>query len=186
MKHVFRPQRLLLAALLTAVAALSLGHAAQAGPEAPAVPAAIAVPDGHKLFLIGHAVGVQIHTCTLSPTGYRWRFDGPRADVFDDRGKLLVTHFAGPSWQAKDGSKAVGTLDAPPLTVDPPAIPWLRLAATSTPGPDGGRLAGTTYIQRIRTTGGLAPAPADCNAGSVGTTEEIPYTADYTFWKSTG
>ena len=71
------------------------------------------------------------------------------------------------------------------VTVDPTAIPWLRLAATpSTAGPDGGRLAGTTWIQRVATVGGLTPAAAECNAATAGTREEIPYSADYRFWRA--
>ena len=141
-------------------------------------------PEGHKLFLIGHAVGVQIHTCTYGDGAYRWRFDGPRANVYDDNGKLLMTHSSGPSWQARDGSRAVGTLDGR-VTVDPTAIQWLRLKTSTTPGADGDRLAGTTYIQRIATVGGLAPAAGACNADTLGHTEEVDYTADYTFWKET-
>ena len=73
------------------------------------------------------------------------------------------------------------------VTVDPTAIPWLLLSAASTAsGPDGDRLAHTTFIQRIATTGGLAPAAAGCNAGTAGTSAEVPYTADYYFWKATG
>ena len=76
---------------------------------------------------------------------------------------------------------------ADPVTVDPTAIPWLLLSPVSKgAGPDGDRLAHTTYIQRIATTGGLAPAAALCNAGTVGTVAEVPYTADYYFWKKTG
>ena len=71
------------------------------------------------------------------------------------------------------------------VTVDPTAIPWLRLKATPTTI-DGDRLAGTTYIQRIATTGGLKPAAEDCNATTAGTAREIPYTADYLFWKAHG
>ena len=40
--------------------------------------------------------------------------------------------------------------------------------------------------QRIATTGGLAPAAAGCNADTAGTTAEVPYTADYYFWKAVG
>jgi hypothetical protein len=175
------PRRLLAAAVI-GVLATALAGVAKAGPAEPAVPVDIAVREGHKLFLIGHAVGVQIHTCTTSG----WTFVGPRADVYDDDGKLLMTHFGGPSWQARDGSLVKATLDGR-VTVDPTAIPWLRLAVTSaTAGPDGDRLEGTKYIQRIATTGGLAPAAADCTASTVGTTEEVPYTADYTFWKAIG
>jgi hypothetical protein len=181
------PRRTLPAVLVLALAA-SLGGVAQAGPAAPAVPTDIAVPAGHKVFLIAHAVGVQIHTCAVDPAGYRWKFSGPRAELYGANGKLLATHFGGPTWQARDGSRVMATLDGNgTITVDPTAIPWLRLRATSTSaGADGDRLAGTTYIQRIQTTGGLAPAPETCNGGTVGNVAQIPYTADYAFWKAIG
>jgi len=44
----------------------------------------------------------------------------------------------------------------------------------------------TTYIQRIATTGGLAPPAADCTAATAGTVAGVPYTADCYFWKHTG
>jgi hypothetical protein len=73
------------------------------------------------------------------------------------------------------------------ITVDPTAIPWLRLSAASpAAGADGDRLTGTTFIQRIATTGGLAPPAADCNQRTAATEAEVPYTADYHFWKATG
>ena len=187
MKRSFRFHRPLLAAILIAVAALPLAQLAYAGPPAPTVPSTIAVRDGNKVFLVGHAVGVQIYSCNATSSGPRWSFVAPRADLFDDNGKIITTHFGGPTWQAKDGSQVVGRRAADPVTVDASAIPWLLLsAASTTTGPDGDRLTGTKYIQRIATTGGLAPAPADCNESTVGTTEEVPYTADYTFWKATG
>jgi hypothetical protein len=55
-----------------------------------------------------------------------------------------------------------------------------------TAGADGDRLGATTYIQRLDTSGGLAPAPDTCNAMTVGQVAEIPYTAEYAFWKATG
>jgi hypothetical protein len=148
------------------------------------VPGAVAVPAGNKLFLVGHAVGVQIHACNATATGYRWDFVGPRADLYGANGKLLTTHFGGPTWQARDGSTVIGSV-VDRATVDPTAIPLLLLSAASTAsGPDGDRLAGTTFIQRLATTGGLAPAAAACNESTAGTTAEIPYTADYYFWKA--
>ena len=168
------------------VAAFPLAQAAVAGPPAPEVPVDIQVPEGHKVFLVGHAVGVQIYSCNAVSGGYAWTPVAPRANLYGDNGKLIATHFGGPTWQAQDGSQVVGRRDAPPVTVDATAIPWLRLAAASTSaGADGDRLAPTTYIQRVATTGGLAPAAATCNATSAGTVEEIPYTADYYFWKKT-
>jgi hypothetical protein len=68
-------------------------------------------------------------------------------------------------------------------SVDTTAVDWLRLKVTSaTAGPDGDRLTATTYIQRIHTVGGIAPAAA----GSVAEQREIPYSADYVFFKATG
>ncbi len=184
--------RLLLAGIAAAAAALSVTQAAQAapaaraGPPAPTVPGEIQVPAGNKVFLVGHAVGVQIYSCNASAGGFAWGFVAPRANLYNDHGKLIITHFAGPTWQAKDGSTVVGRAEAS-VTVDATAIPWVRLAAASTAaGPDGDRLVHTTYIQRIATTGGLAPPAAECTAATAGTVAEVPYTADYYFWKHTG
>lgn len=183
MRPSIRFNRLLLTGIVAAAAALSLMQMAQAGPPEPVVPSSIEVPDGNKVFLVGHAVGVQIYSCN----GVVWGFVAPRANLYDDKGKLIITHFGGPTWQAMDGSRVVGRLDAPPVTVDSTAIPWLRLAAASTAaGPDGDRLVATTYIQRIATTRGLAPPATECNATTAGTVAEVPYTADYYFWKRTG
>ena len=178
-----RPRRLLAGALAVA-AAWPAAQAAQAAPVPPAVPTDIAVEAGHKPFLVGHAVGVQIYPCTTVPGGYAWGASTPRADLYDDHGNRIVRHFGGPSWQAKDGSTVVARRDSG-VSVDPTAIPWLRLKATSaTSGPDGDRLAGTTYIQRIATTGGLTPPAGQCDATTAGTAREVPYTADYVFWKA--
>ena len=107
MKRSIRFNRLLATAL--AVAAWPLAQVAAAGPAEPMVPIDIAVPAGHKLYLVGHAVGVQIHRCDAIGDGYKWNLVGPRAELFGDNGKLLTTHFAGPRWQAKDGSTVVGS-----------------------------------------------------------------------------
>jgi hypothetical protein len=180
-----RPRRLLagLLATVATVAAFSSGQAAQAAPTPPAVPTEIAVPDGHKPFLLGHAAGVQIYTCTTVTGGHAWSPATPSAVLRDDHGRVIATHFGGPSWRATDGSTVVASRDGA-VIVDPTAIAWLRLkAAPATPGPDGDRLVGTTYIQRIATTGGLTPPAADCNATTAGAAREVPYTADYLFWK---
>jgi hypothetical protein len=105
--------------------------------------------------------------------------------VLDKHGKRLMTHFAGPTWRAKDGSEVVGRVETR-AAVDG-AIPWLRLVASSTSdGPDGDRLARTTFIQRVETAGGVAPAGPTCNEQTVGMTAEVPYTAVYAFWKEVG
>jgi hypothetical protein len=173
-----------LAGILAAIACWPAVQAASAAPTPPSVPSEIAVEEGYKPFLVGHAVGVQIYTCKTVAGGFAWSSATPRADLYDDRGTVIVKHFGGPSWQAKDGSTVVGSrVDS--VTVDPTAIAWLLLErASSSAGPDGDRLTGTKFIQRIATTGGLPPAPDQCTAATAGTAREIPYTADYVFWKA--
>ena len=182
-----RFSRHIVASVVALVAAFPLAQGAFAGPAAPDVPGDIQVPAGNKVFLVGHAEGVQIYSCNAVAGGHAWTLVAPRANLYGDNGKLIATHFAGPSWQANDGSTVVGRRDAPPVTVDGTAIPWLRLAAASASvGDDGDRLASTTYVQRVNTAGGLAPAAGTCNATTAGSVEEVPYTADYYFWKATG
>ena len=179
-------RRISMCVVLAAVAALSLAQVAGARTEAPDVPGDIQVEQGHKVFLSGHAVGVQIYRCNAASGGFAWGLVAPRANLHDDNGKLIMTHYGGPTWEARDGSKVVAARDGQ-ANVDSTAIPWLRLKATSTSaGPDGDRLETTGYIQRVATTGGLAPAAADCNAVTSGAQVEVPYTADYYFWKETG
>jgi hypothetical protein len=175
----------LVVAIVAAATVWPLAQVALAGPSVPDVPSEIRVADGNKLFLAGHAVGVQIYRCTATSSGFGWAFVAPRANLYGDNGKLITTHFGGPTWQARDGSSVVGRrVDG--VTVDPTAIPWLLLSASATAGVDGDRLAGTTFVQRIATTGGLIPSADACNATTAGTTEEVPYTADYYFWKARG
>jgi hypothetical protein len=180
MRH---PPHRLLAGLLVAIAAGTAAQVSQAAVVPPPVPPEIAVEAGHAPYLVGHAVGVQIYTCTATGAGgHAWSGPAPRATLHDDRGHVIATHFAGPSWRAKDSSTVVASR-VRGVTVDETAVQWLLLKRESAlPGPDGDRLTHTTFIQRIATVGGLPPASADCTAGTAGIAREIPYTADYVFW----
>ena len=184
MKGLIRTCRNLAAGIMVAAAVMSFGQGAHAEPSEPEVPSTIAVPEGNKLFQVGHAVGVQIYSCNATSGGFGWAFVAPRADVYNDHGKLIMTHFGGPTWEARDGSAVVGRREAG-VNVDPAAIDWLLLSARSTSfGDDGDQLVGTTFIQRTATSGGLAPDAEECNAGTAGSQVEVPYTADYYFWKA--
>ena len=43
-----------------------------------------------------------------------------------------------------------------------------------------------SFLQRINIVGGIAPPASECTAASAGRVVEVPYTADYVFWKPTG
>ena len=148
----------------------------------PQVPAALAVPDGNKLAFLYDAVGVQIYGCDATATGYAWVFRAPEAKLYSHHGKLAGTHYAGPTWQANDGSTVVASKIAD-YGADPSAIPWLLLGAVSHAGQ--GRMSDVTFIQRLETVGGKAPA-AGCDASHVGETTRVDYTATYYFYEARG
>jgi FtsP/CotA-like multicopper oxidase with cupredoxin domain len=166
------------------------GHAAAATSEAPVrasspcrqpMPvAALELTAGNELEFALDGVGVQIYTCTATATGAAWVFTAPEATLYGPDGHLAGTHYAGPTWKAKDGSTVVAARVAG-ATVDPTAIPWLRLQAVSHTG--DGRMSEVTYVQRVVTAGGLAPA-GGCSAAAVGAVARVPYTATYCFAES--
>ena len=168
-----------------AVAALAtVGTSAELQADdnrAPEVPSALEVAAGNKVAFHAYAIGVQIYTATPSPvdpTQFVWTFKAPEAVLFDNDGNVVGLHYVGPTWESESGGAVSGARVAGTM-VDATAIPWLLLRATSTEGP--GIFARTTFIQRVNTTGGLAPSTAPSQAGQEA---RVPYTADYFFYRA--
>jgi len=141
---------------LFAMSSVMLVRAYVSPPKAPEI---IRVPAGQKVLLDAVGKGVQIYACVATPTDpgkFDWSFKAPEADLTNKDGKKIGKHYAGPTWEANDGSKVVGEkkADAP----RPGAIPWLLLKARTNEGT--GTFARVTYIQRVDTEGGVAPAAA--------------------------
>jgi hypothetical protein len=158
--------------------ALLLGSSltALAGTDnrAPEVPFQIAVEAGNKVQFHGFGVGFQVYTWN----GTDWGRAVPDATLFVGNAPL-ISHFAGPTWESPSGSRVQGAV-VNAVIVDTNAIPWLLLSAVpdKTQGP--GIFADTTFIQRVNTTGGKAPFE---NGTFVGQVAEVPYTADYFFYR---
>ena len=100
--------------------------------------------------------------------------DGAIRVTFQHRDTSTVwakLHQSGP-----DGNGAV--------TVDPKAVAWLLLDVVgSQNGPTGGdKLTATTFVQRLNTSGGLAPSTGCSSLTDVGNQAFVPYTADYFFY----
>jgi hypothetical protein len=165
--------------------------------EPPPVPVDIRVPAGNRAFLVGHAEGTQNYMCLPSGNAVAWKLLGPQATLFDDDWEQITTHFASanpveagtsrPTWQHSADTSVVRVM-IPPIGQVPGAagaIPWLLLQTfPGYVGPTGGRkLTGTTYIQRLNTTGGVMPATGCAVPGDIGKMALIPYTADYYFYK---
>ena len=157
--------------------------AASQAPPAGSVPEPLRAPPSQVLAIQVHATGVQIYDCRPSkrdPTRVEWTLRAPEADLSDRAGKTVGKHYAGPTWEAKDGSKVVGEVVARDNGPDPAAIPWLLLHATSATGT--GIFAQTQSIQRLRTVGGKAPAEG-CTEAQNGSQLRVPYAADYLFYR---
>jgi hypothetical protein len=134
------------------------------------------VPAGHKVAYTLYAEGFQVYRWN----GSSWTFLFPDAVLFaDNAGNGAVgTHYAGPTWESFSGSKVVGA-NALRCTPDPANIPWLRLDAAYTEGP--GFFERVTFIQRVNTAGGIAPAEPGTFVGEIA---RVPYTTDYVFYRA--
>jgi hypothetical protein len=186
-----------------APAAAQRGAAGVLRLDMPQVPANLEVPEGNEVFLHGRAEGTQNYVCLSTPSGYRWQFLGPQAALFvafgNDFQQQVTTHFlsANPAEQGVARATWLGSFDssqvwaraiansADPNYVAPNSIPWLLLQTVgSKAGPTGGKsLSRTTYIQRLNTAGGIAPATGCSQAAEVGTLALVPYTTDYFFYR---
>jgi len=146
------------------------------------VPANLAPPATSVLLFALDARGVQIYACEAKPddaTAFVWTFKAPEADLFNARGELVGRHFAGPTWQGFDGSAVVGTALERADSPDAGSIPWLLLEAKDHAG--SGVFSTVTYVQRLNTVGGAAPA-AGCDAAHAGDEVRQPYEATYAFY----
>jgi hypothetical protein len=145
------------------------------------VPPDLVPPASADLLFELQGQGVQIYTCQADPndaTAFVWTFTAPEAKLRNTRGEVVGRHFAGPTWQGNDGSAVVGKVleraDAP----NKKAIPWLLLEAKAHQG--SGVFSTITYIQRLDTVGGVAPAEG-CDVAHAGEEARVPYEATYAF-----
>jgi len=203
--------RILLIACATALAVactVALPQPARADHVTPPpVPANIQVQAGNKAFLVGHAVGTQNYVCLPSGTGVKFVLFTPEATLFksEDNTKQLITHYFSPNLNPADQDEIIDTIrvtwqhsrdtstvwgkvkddnsSSDPAFVAPGAIAWLLVTVVGAQdGPTGGdTLSKTTFIQRLNTVGGKAPAAPGAFPGQV---VRVPYTADYFFYRS--
>jgi hypothetical protein len=147
-------------------------------PAMASTPAAdkLAPPAGAKFVKKIPAIGVQIYKCALNNGQPTWTFVAPEADLFDEAGKRIGRHGAGPFWELNDGSKVVGTVAQRADAPRPDAIPHLLLTTKSSGG--AGMIADVTHLQRINTISGVAPT-SGCGPGDIDKQARVLYTADY-------
>ena len=170
--------------LAVAVLALASAPAARAdeGTRAPELPLplceSIQVGAGHEVAFHAYALGVQVYRWN----GTAWAFVEPVANLYADAGYRgqVGTHYAGPTWESNSGSSVIGRrVPGTGCSPNANAIPWLLLEKVSTEGP--GIFSGVTFVQRVNTTGGVAPTTP---GSTVGEEARVSYTAEYFFYRA--
>ena len=164
----------------TAQSALKVSEGASPRACPCDVPAAVNPPADATLKSAFYAVGTQNYVCATPAAGGApaWTLKAPHALLLRGLDTAAI-HFAGPSWQALDGSVVVGTQTASAPAPDAANIPWLLLQASSHTGP--GEFAPVSWIQRLSTAQGVAPATG-CDDAHLGAETLVPYRAQYFFY----
>jgi hypothetical protein len=174
----------LVGAMIVSVASSAYGHddgvasgAVDGTGTQHAAPPALAPPAGHVLSSVFGAHGVQVYQCTAGA----WTFLEPAASLTGRvkgshrAGRQITIHFRGPSWESTtDGSLVEAKVVA--SSPVPGSIPQLLLQATRNRG--DGVFGAVTYVQRLATSGGVAPTGACTDGRSIG----VPYQAEYRFF----
>ena len=148
-----------------------------------ALPEAVRVPAGQTMKMMTSGVGQLTYECrekAAAPGQYEWAFVGPVATLYAADKRPVGKYYAGPTWEASDGSKITGKQVAV-APAAPGSIPLQLVKAE--PAMGAGAMAGVTYVQRLNTKGGVAPATM-CDAGSKGQRQQVAYEADYVFYGS--
>ncbi len=146
-------------------------------------PAEITPPAGNKAAMTLMGVGMLAYECKAvadKPGTFAWTFAGPDAKLLDADKKEVGKYYAGPTWESTDGSKVTGKQ----LAVSPGAAGAIPLQLVqAAPATGKGAMTDVTYIQRLKTVGGVAPATPACAVANVGAKTTVAYSADYVFFK---
>ncbi len=167
----------LLAALLTVLS----GCAIQSPFSQDGLPQTIMVPPGNTVSMEVVAVGKITYQCRAGNNRFEWVLTGPQATLKSRDGKPAGRYVGPPAtWESADGSIVTG-LQAAIAPATAGNIPLQLVKAN--PATGRGSMQGITYIQRVATRGGVAPATG-CDMTSVDKKTDAPYQADYIFYKS--
>jgi len=130
------------------------------------------------------ADGVQVYECRLRDASgaYAWTFVAPDATLYDGS-HTVGRHATINHWESTDDRSAVTGIPRVSQPAPVGDLPWLLYEGRSA-GEDG-LFAGVTAIQRVNTSGGVAPATG-CNSDSAGNESRVAFRADYYFYKRRG
>ena len=149
-----------------------------------ALPDTVKVPMGHNVAMETVGAGTITYECRAKKDTagqFEWAFVGPSATLTDRSGKTVGRYYGPPAtWESGDGSKVTGVQQSVAPGGDG-NIPLQLVKAN--PAVGTGAMQGVSFIQRVATRGGVAPAMA-CAAGNTGQKQTVQYQADYIFWRA--
>ncbi|RPH45715.1 MAG: DUF3455 domain-containing protein [Burkholderiales bacterium] len=147
------------------------------------LPEAIRVPAGHRVAMETVGTGEITYECRdrAAGSGQEWAFVGPEAVLADRTGRRVGRYYGPPAtWESDDGSK----LTATQVAVAPAGAGDIPLQLVrANPATGAGAMTGVSYVQRVATRGGVAPA-SPCDAGQRGRRATVKYQADYVFYRA--
>jgi hypothetical protein len=168
-------------AIATLLSACSMSSMTMSKVDNAALPEAVRVPAGQTMRMAATGVGEITYECREKAAAagqYEWAFVGPMATLYSGDKRSVGKYYAGPTWEAADGSKVTGKQ----VAVAPAAPGNIPLQLVKTDSAMGtGAMTGVTFIQRVNTKGGVAPSSA-CDATSKGKRQQVAYEADYVFY----
>ena len=171
------------AALALTACASNMGAPAMMYSQA-SLPDAVKVPVGNRVAMETVGVGQITYECKPKANmagQFEWVFVGPDAKLLDRDGKQVGKYYGPPAtWEANDGSKVTGAQ----LAIAPGGAGNIPLQLVkANPATGMGAMTGITYIQRVATAGGVAPA-APCTTATKGQKQIVQYKSDYIFYKA--
>ena len=169
----------------TALAATALlaAPAVQAAVSPPAgvgpqiAPAANEAPD-----FVLRASGDHVYECRAVQGGYAWVFLNPDATLFEGT-RSVATHTTPGQWDSSSDRSSTSGRIAGTQPAGAGNLPWALYRTQS--GTGSGMFDNVTSVQRVNTSGGVAPT-AGCTDTSAGSETRVGFTADFYFYKRRG
>jgi hypothetical protein len=162
---------------------LTVATCALAAVAPPAgITSAITAPADEEAAFVLRGQGTHAFECkplASDPSRFGWTFATPDVTLYD-AGRPVARHAAENTWEAMGDRSSVS--GAPRARQDGGSsnLPWLLFRAQSTP--DAGLFAGVTSVQRVNTSGGVAP-DGGCDASNAGKEARVAVAADYYFYR---
>jgi len=149
----------------------------------PAVPGPLQASTAEAPAFMLRAEGVHVYECRVNAVGgYQWVFTNPDVSLRDETSQR-ATEVSPNTFEASTDRSTVSARVRAVAGAGSENLPWVLLSARSASA--DGLFAGVTSVQRVNTTGGVAPRDG-CGESTAGAESRVAFSADYYFYKRRG